>query len=209
MHTHSAQHNSLPADWHPVAVPQFLLTGTAAVGRVRAGAGALSGRRESGASKGPDPLVQLETRGPVFKPGTFVTVQKWGSGASHSAFHKLRCKLQLPFEWRGRQAAAASAMMPIMIMMPLSHCPGRLDAKHRRHGAIDQRRSVNVLVPEVDTTHSDRVAVHCPLSPTQQPAHWHCDWSAVSAGLACTTATGSLRFKLQCPNCIGPGFNLT
>jgi hypothetical protein len=63
------------------------------------------------------------------------------------------------------------------------------------------------LVPEVDTTHSDRVAVHCPLSPTQQPAHWHCDWSAVSAGLACTTA--SLRFKLQCPNCIGPGFNLT
>ena len=173
MHTHSAQHKSLPVDWQPVAVPQFLLTGTAAVGRVRAGAGALSGRRESGASKGPDPLVQLETRGPVFKPGTFVTVQKWGSGASHSAFHKLRCKLQLPFSLNGavRQAAAASAMMPIMIMMPLSHCPGRLDAKHRRHGAIDQRRSVNVLVPEVDTTHSDRVAVHCPLSPTQQPAH--------------------------------------
>ena len=97
--------------------------------------------------------MQLETRGPVFKPGTFVTVQKWGSGASHSAFHKLRCKLQLPFEWRGRQAAAASAMMPIM--MPLSCCPGRLDdaiiinAQSLSIGVtvlaqVDQRRSANV-----------------------------------------------------------------
>ena len=108
------------------------------------------------------------------------------------------------------------------IMMPLSHCPlaGRLDdAKHRRHGpgAIDQRLSVNVDDLSLRWTQPfELTQAGSPLSPTQQPAHWHRDrdWSAVSAVLANrtvtrTTATGSLRFKLQCPNCIGPGFNLT